>query len=108
MYDGDGTDFIYPICLPPHGPVLWDMLTAAAKDSKFEGYKAMWYENAPDKLVPFEDMDCVHTLESQVGVNHVADVLVRIFDSYFDSILKGGLKMIAATKTGMYSIIYLV
>ena len=76
MYEGEGTDYIYPICLPPHGPVLWDMLVAAAKDAKFEGYKARWYETKPDKLVPFEDMDCVHSLNTQVGVNTNADTEV--------------------------------
>ena len=30
IYDGDGTDYIAPICLPPRGPVLHNMLEIAA------------------------------------------------------------------------------
>ena len=30
IYDDDGTDYIAPICLPPRGPVLHNMLEVAA------------------------------------------------------------------------------
>ena len=33
IYDGDGTDLIAPICLPPRGPVLLNMLEVAANSA---------------------------------------------------------------------------
>ena len=33
IYDGDGTEYVAPICLPPRGPVLHNMLEVAANNT---------------------------------------------------------------------------
>jgi len=75
IYDGDGTEYVAPICLPPRGPVLHNMLEVAANNTASVRYKPEWYKKRKSPLVPFEDMDCfTNNLPWLAGYRHDTEI----------------------------------
>ena len=74
-FENNCNENIYPICLPPRGPVVLSMLFVDVKPN----YKPPWMRKNPNlPLVPFEDMDCVHSNKPEIGVRTDTDVQVTL------------------------------
>ena len=82
VYSGDGIKvgddeespfLVHPICLPPFGPVDWDMTQSDFTKDQPGLYP--WLRNTT-ALIPFEDMDCVATFRSDPEVPVPSNVKV--------------------------------
>ena len=70
IYDGDGTPYVAPICLPPYGPIdkyAWD------SQNNDEIYP-QWFQEVRKRfpsplspIFPFNDMDCIHKDSWMIG-----------------------------------------
>ena len=89
IYSGEGyilkgKMLIHPICLPPYGPVDWDMIqpnfTEEVLTQKKRGLadeKYPWLRNNTP-LIPFEDMDCDVSFKPEINVPNPTNVKVKL------------------------------
>ena len=84
-FENNCKENIYPICLPPRGPVMWNMLEVLKNKQTKPIYQPPWMEKKPLPVVPFEDMDCVHSNQAEIGVRTNTNVEVCFWYEMFQN-----------------------
>ena len=93
IYDGDGTPYVAPICLPPYGPIdkyAWDR-------QEIDEMYPQWFQDVKKRfpsplspIFPFNDMDCIHKDSWMIGplIGVRGDTDVQVSSNSLDSRLE--------------------